>query len=90
MVLHPTPVSTRQFTLDGATFVAEISDFGPGFKFGQVYDDACDEGITLVSQWTGAEIVFAVHHEERRDGDLLWWELRAVRLHAEPGRQQVF
>jgi hypothetical protein len=46
----------------------------PG-DFGQVYADACDEGLTLVSQVTQARMAYVVEHVERRDGDLLWWDL---------------
>jgi len=75
-LLKPCPVSTRRFTYlaDERMFVAEASDL-PGF--GRVYNDACDEGLTLVSHRTGCEIVCAVEHIERdREGDLLYWDLR--------------
>jgi hypothetical protein len=81
-VLHPTPVSTDRFTFSAAEglFVAELSDLGRNFRFGQIYDDACDVGLTLVSAKSGREIVFAVEHEERdREGDLLWIDLAPVR-----------
>jgi hypothetical protein len=57
------------------TFCAEMSDL-PGF--GRVWDDACDEGLTLISSRDNSQVVvFAVDHEERdADGDLLWWDLR--------------
>lgn len=76
--LRPAPVSTAQFTWDRAhrMLVTEISNFGHGFDFGRVYDDACDEGVTLVSEHTGRQVVFAVNHIERdREGDLLYWDL---------------
>lgn len=79
MILKPSPISTRRFFYqkDAGLLTAEISDFGPGFGFGQVYDDACDEGMTLVSHKTGREVVFAVEHIERDcEGDLLYWDLR--------------
>lgn len=79
MILKPSPVSTTRFTYVPAQnmLVAEMSDL-PGF--GQVYDDACDEGMTLISHRTGVEIVFAVEHVERdRDGDIAYWDLRPVR-----------
>lgn len=74
MLLNPAPVSTARFQWDGQRFSAEISDL-PGF--GRVYDDACDEGLTLVSaRRPGEQIVFAVTHIERdREGDLLYWDL---------------
>lgn len=80
-VLQPTPVSTRQFSFDQTTqtFTAEVSDLGRDFRFGRVYDDACDAGLTLVSARSGSQIVFCVEHEERdSEGDLLYWVLRPV------------
>ena len=57
----------------------EASQFRPGFVLGRVYDDACDEGLTLVSHKTGREVVFAMYLTHRdRDGDVTRWDLRAV------------
>jgi hypothetical protein len=83
--LRPTPTSTRQFTWLPETrqFVGEISSTN---GFGQVFDDSCDEGMTLVGK-TGEEVVFCVDRTERdAEGDILFWILRpAVSL----GRRQV-
>jgi hypothetical protein len=82
MILKPSPVSTRQFTRDPSDrlkFIAEISDLGKSFQFGRVYDDACDIGLTLISEWTGVETVFAIHEEIKDgEGDVTGWELRPV------------
>lgn len=80
MLLKPISVSTRQFTMINLhTFVAEISDLGTFFQFGRVYDDACDQGLTLVSEWSGDEIVFAIHEEMTdNEGDILGWKLKPV------------
>lgn len=78
MLLHPTPVTTARFNYQAGQFTAEISDLGPGFRFERVWNDSCDEGLTLVSKRTGFELVFAVVHTERREGEILWWELAAV------------
>lgn len=77
-VLKPSRVSTDAFTFipERNVFVAEASDLPP---FERVFDDACDEGLTLVSAKTGREIVFAVHREvSNGEGELLYWELRAA------------
>jgi hypothetical protein len=77
-ILKPAPVSTRQLAYDATRklFVGEISSTR---GFGRVYDDACDEGLTLVSHLTGAEVVFAVWDKKRdAEGDVLSWELRSV------------
>lgn len=81
MILKPSPLSSRHFHYIPAKnmLVAEMSDFGRSFDFGRVYDDACDIGLTIRSERTGREIVFAVEHIERdREGDLLYWTLRPV------------
>ena len=76
-LLRPRPCPLRLFTLDGGAenlfLVAEDSDL-PG-KFEQVYKDACDVGLTVVYDRTDHEIVYAINHEERRDGDILFWDL---------------
>ena len=59
-------------------FVAEASDLGPvtSQMFGQVYKDACDEGLTVISRFTDTQPVrMVVTHTEIRDGDLLYWDL---------------
>ncbi len=51
--------STRQFNYDKESneFSTEISNFGPGgLRTRRVFPDACDEGFTLVSEKTGAEV----------------------------------
>jgi hypothetical protein len=80
MILRPTPLPTERFTYVPAQnmFVAEASDL-PALE--RVYDDACDEGLTLISQRTGREVVFGVEGVERDrdgDGDVQYWDLRPV------------
>jgi hypothetical protein len=78
MILKPAPRPTTAFNWDAANrmFSAEASDLGPSFRFEQVYDDACDEGMTLISHRTGQAVTCAVTHVERdREGDLLYWDL---------------
>ena len=75
MILHPNPVlgSRLLWLADKHQYVAEMSEIG---GFGRVYDDACDEGFTIVSRYDGKQAVFAVNHEERdSDGDVQWWDL---------------
>lgn len=74
-ILHPAPISMRQFSYDPSTrtFTGEISST---HGFGRVYDDACDEGLTLVSAKTGREVVFVVERTEYRDGEIVSWTLK--------------
>ena len=72
MLLKPTPVSSSLFSFKDNTFAAEASDFGPGYKLGRVYDDACDEGFSIVSAKTGNVAVFALYnYQEDGEGELL-------------------
>ena len=68
MELRPSRVSIQQFSYfkDNRHLCAEISDLGPGFEFGQVYDDACDVGLTVIDGY-GKEGVFYVEKEQRDD-----------------------
>ena len=81
-ILKPSPISTKQFTYvkEEGLLVAEASSLPP---FGRVYDDACDEGLTLVSHKTGREVVYVVNSigREHMDpaGDLLYWDLVPAR-----------
>jgi hypothetical protein len=81
MILKPHRVSSSKFTYHQGTFVCEDSDFGKvGLidRLGQVYDDACDLGFTIVSQKTGREVVFAQDGEDRRDGEVMGWRFVCV------------
>jgi hypothetical protein len=73
---------SNQFRYDSGAceLTADISDFGKGFTWGQVYPDACDAGFMIVSVVTGHVATFVVIHEERdSDGDVVKWVLKAVR-----------
>lgn len=81
-------ISSKQFSYSGATreFCAFISDFGPNFRFKQVYDDAVDEGLSIVSQRTGHTVDFVVTNVIRdREGDVSGWKLepttKSIRQH---------
>jgi len=79
MILTPNPISSSRFTFKGNTFSAEASDFGRNFKLDRVYNDACDEGFSIVSTKTGKVAVFALYnHEEDGEGDLVSWIFRCV------------
>jgi hypothetical protein len=88
MTLSPARVSTNSFQWDAdrRMFSTEISDLGREFNFGQVYDDACDEGLTLIGARTGEAVTCTVTHVERdREGDLLYWGSAPAREQVLPG-----
>jgi hypothetical protein len=80
MLLNPCPISSEHLEYSGklASFLAEASDLGDKFKVGRVYDDACDEGFTIVSARTGKEAVFALDHLEENEGDICAWHFVCV------------
>lgn len=84
-VLRPAPVTSDRFmwSKKDRRFYAEASDLGPGRScFGRVWDDACDEGLTMVSsRKAGEEVVMVVEHTEvDREGDVRWWDLKPAKL----------
>jgi hypothetical protein len=84
MLLNPATVDSRYFTYDAKErlFVTEMSDLDNGGTreaFGRVYDDACDVGLTIISQRTGSAVVFCLSEEKRDgEGDMMYWELEVV------------
>lgn len=77
-------ISTSKFSFDArnASFVTEISDlmfaFGRRAPWGQLYDDACDEGLVLVSAATGKEVPFYLDGADERDGEICGWRFKPV------------
>lgn len=74
-VLTSKIVSGGRFHWHGNEGVAEMSDLEiPGF--GQVYDDACDEGLTVIGH---RELVtFVVVGTNDNDGEVTGWRLASI------------
>lgn len=74
---------SSQLTWENGHGVAEVSDFGPEFRFIRAFPDACDEGIDVLSERTGHVERFVVVHTERGteddDRDILSWKLEPVK-----------
>ena len=73
-----TTVSTRRFTINTQEKImaCEMSEIG---GFVRIYEDACDDGIRLVSHVTGVETRWDVHSfNKSSDGEVNFWNLRAV------------
>lgn len=69
--------STKQFyyTKETRNFSACASEVP--IRLQQLYSDACDVGIVLVSHVTGKEIKFYLVEEKHdREGDLLYWKFK--------------
>jgi hypothetical protein len=85
-VINSTFVDTDRFSwLPGERlFVAEASDL-PALT--RVWDDACDEGLTLVSHRTGQNVPVVIASEERdREGDVRYWDLVPI----DPNKRDLF
>jgi hypothetical protein len=76
-ILHPPTTNIRQFHYFDGKLVGEMSSTN---GFGRVYDDACDEGLTIESNRTGRQVVYAVDSEIVRDGEIVAWELIPARI----------
>jgi hypothetical protein len=83
MLLTPYTFSTDLFSFKDKLFTVEISTLSQGSRrpvFGRVYDDACDEGITLISERTGDKIVFVVdsidYSGQGEDREVAGWRLK--------------
>lgn len=75
--LTPAPVAIRQFSFDAERkgFTADISSTN---GLGRVYDDACDEGLTVLGD-TGRSVVFVVVEAHRdAENDTTHWSLRSL------------
>jgi hypothetical protein len=72
-LLRPTPLRQERFTWDRENnlLVAEHSDLGSP-RFGQVYNDACDVGITIVSP-SGREVPYHGSGEDMQEGEIMGW-----------------
>jgi len=73
-------VSTKELNYDKATrtFSAEISMLDQGGRINvwqQAYQDACDEGIKVVSHNTGKEVMYVVNRKDESDGEIHGWHL---------------
>ena len=68
--------STSKFTFakNSKRFIAEISELGYNV-FGQIYPDACDRGIVLVSEKTGAESKWVEDRQLMAGDELGGWVL---------------
>lgn len=76
------PVSTRLFDYNAKdrTLSQEASTLrGNGWHTGQICNDSCDEGFTLISHRTGREMPVGHSRTETRDGELLWDEFTPVK-----------
>lgn len=70
-----TPTSQLSWVAEDQQFVGEVSSTN---GFGRVFNDACDEGMTLFNRATGRSVVVAIDHVEVIDGEVVSWTLKPV------------
>jgi hypothetical protein len=77
-VLRPRPVNATMFHwhADTRTYSIDMSTLG---DFGRVYDDACDEGLTLIERHGLREVVCVVDREDVVDGEIKGWWLKPLK-----------
>lgn len=69
MVYHP---GSRSFSIEASMLGATKVE--PS----RVYNDACDEGFTLVSHRTGDEVIVALDRVDYNGDDVLAWEYASI------------
>jgi hypothetical protein len=81
--LRPKPISATRFVwfADAREYCIDMSQLG---GFGQVYDDACDEGLTLIERHGLREVVCVVEETDVHDGEVKGWRLKPVRGYKGP------
>jgi hypothetical protein len=75
---HKINTGRLSFDKQSRTFSAFISDLSD-LTFKQIYADACDLGLTLVSDHTGAEVDFVIVAEHTQEGDVTHWTLEPTK-----------
>jgi len=62
------------------SFFAEISELpNKQIPLKRVFQDSCDEGFTLVSDWTGQKLDFYLNETVKSEGDVVAWHFLPVR-----------
>ena len=78
-LLHNNCISGELFQWNKFGGITEMSSLGPNFKLGLIYDDACDEGFTVISQRTGKMVVFRLEDTKYdHEGDVTKWVFISV------------
>ena len=91
VIQHELSLKQFSFNKDRRSLVAEASDFGrfrlnsdvrlAGYPWfvGQLWNDACDIGICVLSEFTGKrELFYYDRCDENRDGEVAGWYFKPV------------
>jgi hypothetical protein len=74
-------LSTARFSWlkESRCFAAEASELPHSFAPGQIYPDAADEGLVLMSARTGEEVRYYLHHiDKSADNEIQGWNYLPV------------
>lgn len=77
LLLHPMPIERFSHHAQSKHLVAEISDLGVN-PIQRLYDDACDEGLSVYNKRTGSTTVWAVERTVRKEDEIVEWILRPL------------
>jgi len=79
MLLPLQPLSIDRFyhNAESKHLVAEISDLGPR-AFQRLYDDACDEGLSVYNARTGSTTIWAIETTCCVEYEITEWILRPI------------
>ena len=86
-------LSTRnmQWHKDARSFICEISDLPEKrIPLKRVFQDSCDEGFTLVSEWTGQELDFFLNETVTKEGDVMLWKFLPVQKNGPVSEVVIF
>jgi hypothetical protein len=74
-------VSSKKFNwfADRRIFISEMSELPAGFRFEQIYPDACDAGFRMVSHRTGEEVKFAMSATDMNGDEVAGWRFEPTR-----------
>ena len=79
IIAQKIPMNAFFYHAEDRCFTQEISSLERRYNlFGQLYDDACDQGFTMVSQKTGVEVSFYLSKDIDRAGDEGGWEFEPI------------
>lgn len=71
------PSKKFHYVKDMKTFVSEASDLKGYNPMRRCFDDACDVGFDMVSQWTGrTKRFFLVNERESSEGEVEGWDFQ--------------
>jgi hypothetical protein len=74
--VHQNIAEKVHYDMETRVFIGEASTFGKGPLMGQLYRDACDEGLIMLNTRTGNAAMWFLHDTVKdAEGDIVEWVL---------------